>query len=91
MKPAKNQKTKSTPPVQTIPADLASLVDSVKVIVDIHNLLSNGSFPSTAFDRVKSGITYLEAVYKETFDKAISHPQANLVPELVNVQAKETK
>lgn len=91
---AKKEKVVSEQPkVEDIPKEeprkeLVDKVKSLKQIINIHDLLNQGTFQGFNNKRIAEGLDFLTALHKQLLADAQNDDQAHLIPELIQDKPK---
>lgn len=72
-----------------LPKELEVQVQTIRAMIDAHNLLTLGSFPASHFQNVHNALTFLRRVCEGAVETASAHPEAHLVPELKEFNDKK--
>lgn len=79
-------------PAPTTPAIDPSLLQSVGALRGIaiaHNLLDSGLYPHAKAEQVRMSLDFLRKMHEELRKSALAHPDADKVPELVDLKAAQ--
>ncbi len=85
----KAKKAAQGKPVKEPAKELLDDVGALTALVNCHNLIKEGAFPFVAHATVNGSLQFLETLHKQVYEKAITHPDAMLVPKLKEQILKE--
>ncbi len=71
-----------------VPKDLEDKVNSLKQLINIHDLLMQGQYQGHTNKRIGEAIVFIESLHKNLLDETQNHPDAALIPQLAQEQAK---
>lgn len=73
----------AAPAATEISSELQNQINSIRAIAQTHNLLNKGMFPVGFSQAINQSLDFLQALHTQSVKQALEHPQASLVPELV--------
>jgi hypothetical protein len=76
-------------PTPTIPKDLEAQIHTIQAFAQCHAVMHKASFPAQVFQAAMDCIGFLKQAHQTAVEKALEHPNAELVPELAEVLKKE--
>jgi hypothetical protein len=71
--------------------DLVDKVQATKALVTTHSLLGIGMFQHRHSEALQQSIDFLAALHKQILTECLKHPDANLVPDLVEYAEQAKK
>lgn len=85
--------TVATPPqaAQQAPVspDLVQKVQALRGLATTHNVLDKGFFPRSLNGAVDMSVEFIRALYENLKSECLAHPDADRIPELVQLKGQE--
>lgn len=74
-----------------IEKDLQDQLGALRAIATAHNLLDKGVYSHSQLPAVSLSLEFLRSLHTSTVAQAVQHPQADLIPELVQFKAAQSE
>jgi hypothetical protein len=72
----------------SVPKDLQDKVNSLKVLISIHDLLSTSKHEGFKSKRLEEAFSFISALHTQLLEDVKAHPEANKIPGLIEQEAK---
>lgn len=71
--------------------DLQDKVQAAKALVTAHSLLGVGMFQHRHQEALTQSLQFLAALHKQILEECLAHPDADLIPDLVEYKKEANK